>query len=162
MRVSLLSDRPYREVLCEGTNGNGAGYFLMPYGLVPVGINEMLLQTYDGVIRTFPCVPPSWDKHTIRFHRLRAFGGFSVSAEREQGVTKHIILDSALEGACDVEVPEGWKELVIQSDDGAAAQVKVTLTTQSVRMGRKDREVRIAHFRAERGKRYTFLSRRVP
>ncbi len=45
---------------------------------VPATINEMLMQSYEGVIRLFPC----WDKKSnASFENLRANGAFLVSAD---------------------------------------------------------------------------------
>lgn len=46
-------------------------------------LQEMMLQSYDGVIRVFPAVPESWKD--ISFTTLRAEGAFLVSARRENG-----------------------------------------------------------------------------
>ena len=46
--------------------------------MVPATINEMLMQSYEGVIRLFPC----WDKKmNASFENLRADGAFLVSSE---------------------------------------------------------------------------------
>jgi len=47
------------------------------------GIQEMLLQSQNGIIRVFPAVPPSWKD--ISFHNFRARGAFLISAERKNG-----------------------------------------------------------------------------
>jgi len=46
-------------------------------------IQEMLLQSYGGVIRLFPAIPKDW--RTCAFTSLRAEGGFLVSARLEEG-----------------------------------------------------------------------------
>ena len=51
---------------------------------------EMLLQSYDGVLRLFPAVPDSWEE--CSFERLRAVGGFEVSATKSGGVVTASIL----------------------------------------------------------------------
>ena len=45
-------------------------------------INEMLLQSYGGLLRVFPCVPPNWN---VRFGSLRAEGAFLVSSRFTEG-----------------------------------------------------------------------------
>ncbi len=50
---------------------------------VPGTVNEMLLQSYDGVVRLFPCWNRAWD---ASFKNLRAYGAFTVSAELRSGV----------------------------------------------------------------------------
>ena len=46
-------------------------------------VHEMLLQSHGGVIRLFPAVPTQWKN--AAFERLRAEGGFEVTAERRDG-----------------------------------------------------------------------------
>ncbi len=46
-------------------------------------VHEMLLQSQGGVIRVFPATSAEWPD--ARFDRLRAEGGFMVSAERKGG-----------------------------------------------------------------------------
>ncbi|MBO4392013.1 MAG: trehalose hydrolase, partial [Clostridia bacterium] len=49
---------------------------------VPATVNEMLLQSYENVIRLFPC----WKKdEDASFNSLRAYGAFLVSAKIEKG-----------------------------------------------------------------------------
>ncbi|MBU4366521.1 MAG: glycoside hydrolase N-terminal domain-containing protein [Verrucomicrobia bacterium] len=89
--------------------GHGAHYLQVdtPPGLT-VFLNEMLLQSFDssagstsspqagsgqgGVLRVFPAVPPG--PEPIRFHSLRAQGGFLVSAERRNNLTQYVIVQS--------------------------------------------------------------------
>lgn len=47
------------------------------------GIQEMLLQSHTGTIRVFPAIPQSWSD--VSFDKLRAMGGFLVSAVRKEG-----------------------------------------------------------------------------
>ncbi len=49
------------------------------------GLQEMLLQSYAGVIEIFPAVPVGWKD--VSFKTLRAEGAFLVSAEKEKEVT---------------------------------------------------------------------------
>jgi len=46
-------------------------------------VQEMLLQSYDGVLRVFPAVPTDWKD--VSFENLRAEGAVLVSARMEQG-----------------------------------------------------------------------------
>lgn len=52
------------------------------YSVVPSTLQEMLLQSYDGVLRFFPCWP---NDHAASFGTLRARGAFLVSAELKEG-----------------------------------------------------------------------------
>ncbi|MBE6726079.1 MAG: hypothetical protein E7576_12970 [Ruminococcaceae bacterium] len=49
---------------------------------VPGTLNEMLLQSYEDIIRLFPCWDPAQD---ASFHGLRAFGAFVIDAEMKDG-----------------------------------------------------------------------------
>lgn len=57
-------------------------------------LNEMLLQSFDGILRVFPAAPPS--EGPLCFHSLRAQGGFLVSAERRYNLTQYVVLRSLL------------------------------------------------------------------
>jgi alpha-L-fucosidase 2 len=57
-----------------------------------VMLSEMLLQSFDGVLRVFPATPPS--NEPVRFHSLRAQGGFLVTAERREHLTQYVIVQS--------------------------------------------------------------------
>jgi alpha-L-fucosidase 2 len=48
-------------------------------------VNEMLLQSWNGIIRIFPAIPADWND--VSFEHLRAEGAFIVSAKRENGRT---------------------------------------------------------------------------
>lgn len=73
-------------------------------GLV-AAVNEMLLQSFDGLIRIFPAVPGDWD---ARFAQLRAVGGFLVSSEREGGDVRYFVVESLEGERCRVLSP--WPE----------------------------------------------------
>lgn len=64
--------------------------------IVATAINEMLLQSHDGVIRICPAVPQQWE---VRFD-LSAQGGFRVSAERKGGRTSWVAVESRRGGTC--------------------------------------------------------------
>lgn len=67
-------------------------------------INEMLLQSWSGVIRVFPAVPQSWKEAS--FQDLRTKGAFLVSAVRKEGATQFIRVKS-LAGA-PLRIKTGW------------------------------------------------------
>lgn len=64
-------------------------------------INEMLLQSWGGVLRVFPAIPVSWDN--VSFDKLLAKGGFEVSAERKNGATSFIRIRSNAGSPCIVQ-----------------------------------------------------------
>lgn len=70
-------------------------------------LQEMLLQSWGGVIRVFPAVPRDWQDAV--FHQMRAEGGFLVSAVRRTGATMWVQVTSLAGEPCriktDVRVP---------------------------------------------------------
>jgi len=62
------------------------------------GVQEMLLQSYSGIIRIFPALPESWQD--VAFRTLRAEGAFLVSATRTQGRTTAVDITSENGGEC--------------------------------------------------------------
>jgi len=69
-------------------------------------VNEFLLQSVDNKIRLFPCWPK--DKNA-KFSRLRAQGGFLVSAEQKDGTVAKLQIESTVGGTLRVLSP--WKEI---------------------------------------------------
>ena len=67
-----------------GANGmiTGNPHGMEHFSIVPNAIQEMLMQSHDGVLRLFPCWPKDQD---ARFGTLRARGAFLVSAELKNG-----------------------------------------------------------------------------
>ncbi|NOU88721.1 DNRLRE domain-containing protein [Paenibacillus sp. LMG 31460] len=55
-------------------------------------IQEMLMQSYNGMIRIFPAVPTAWQD--TQFHQMLAEGGFQVSAKRQGGLTQFVRVQS--------------------------------------------------------------------
>ncbi|MBV5314970.1 MAG: hypothetical protein JZU47_16830 [Prolixibacteraceae bacterium] len=82
-------------------------------------IMELLLQSWGGKIRMFPAVPEDWNDAS--FDRLRAQGGFLVSASRTQGKTDWILIKSLAGEPCVVKVPD-WATAV-QMTKGKQIQV---------------------------------------
>ncbi|MCX6928713.1 MAG: hypothetical protein NT154_36695 [Verrucomicrobia bacterium] len=67
-----------------------------------LAINEMLLQSYEDVLRLFPCWPKDQD---ARFGNLRAVGAFLVSADLQKGVVGGLRIASEKGRDCTVENP---------------------------------------------------------
>ena len=81
--------------------------------MIPSTINEMLMQSYEGVIRLFPC----WNKKSVAsFENLRADGAFLVSAELKNEKISSIKIKSLKGRACNVEIVD-IKAVVRQSDN---------------------------------------------
>ena len=57
-----------------------------------VMLSEMLLQSFDGILRIFPAIPDT--DQPVRFHSLRAQGGFLVSAEWRERRTQYVVIQS--------------------------------------------------------------------
>ena len=100
------------DFLIEGIHQN-IKEFALPNGLfrhhgggiehlttIPATINEMLMQSYEGVIRVFPC----WNKKSdASFKNLRADGAFLVSAELKNERVTSLEIKSLKGRICNVE-----------------------------------------------------------
>ncbi len=81
--------------------------------MVPVTINEMLMQGYEGVIRLFPC----WNKKSdASFTNLRADGAFLVSAELKDEKISSVKIKSLKGRLCNVDFKD-IKSVVRESDN---------------------------------------------
>ncbi len=79
---------------------------------IPATVNEMLMQSYEGVIRLFPC----WNKKmSASFENLRADGAFLVSAELKNGRTASLKIKSLKGRICNVDCSD-IKHVVRESD----------------------------------------------
>lgn len=79
---------------------------------IPATINEMLMQSYEGIIRIFPC----WNrKSAASFENLRADGAFLVSAELKNEQVVSLRIKSLKGGTCTVEC-DGIRGVVRESD----------------------------------------------
>ena len=65
-------------------------------------IHDMLLQSWEGVIRVFPAVPDVWQD--VVFHNLRAEGAFLVSAVRGDGQTLWVRIKSLAGEPCRLRI----------------------------------------------------------
>ena len=84
---------------------------------VPATINEMILQSHEGIIRLFPC----WDmKSDVRFENLRADGAFLVSAELKDEKIVSLCIKSLRGRKCTVQCG-GIKSVVRKSDNSDVA-----------------------------------------
>jgi alpha-L-fucosidase 2 len=95
------------------------------FSVVPCTLQEMLLQSYDGVLRFFPCWPNTED---ARFATLRAAGAFLVSAELRGGKVSGVTITSEKGRVATVQNP--WPGHTIRvTRNGKTAE---TLTGQRV------------------------------
>ena len=68
-------------------------------------VHEMLLQSWGGVVRVFPAVSERWREAS--FDRLRAQGGFEVSARRAGGRTAEVRIVATVDGSLKLLDPFG-------------------------------------------------------
>jgi hypothetical protein len=85
------------------------GYYLSESIGVAAGISEFLLQSVDNVIRVFPTWPKDKD---ARFTRLRAQGGFLVSAEMKAGQITRVQVQSTVGGKLRLRDP--WTGKILE------------------------------------------------
>jgi alpha-L-fucosidase 2 len=60
------------------------------------GVQEMLVQSYQGYVQIFPAVPQGWKN--ISFEKLRTEGAFIVSAKKENGQIKTVTISAEKDG----------------------------------------------------------------
>ena len=79
---------------------------------IPATVNEMLVQSHEGIIRIFPC----WNrKMSASFENLRADGAFLVSSELKDGKITTLKIKSLRGRKCTVECDD-IKRIVRESD----------------------------------------------
>lgn len=79
------------------------------FSAVPLTINEMLLQSYEGIVRIFP----NWNRSKdASFNRLRAYGAFVVSSRLKKGMVEHVKIISEKGRPCILENP--WPLKAVQ------------------------------------------------
>jgi alpha-L-fucosidase 2 len=66
-------------------------------------VHEMLLQSQGGIVRVFPATSPTWADAS--FDRLRAEGGFIVSATRAGGRTTSVSITATVDGTLTLRDP---------------------------------------------------------
>ncbi|HET9571679.1 MAG TPA: hypothetical protein VFP20_09765 [Bacteroidales bacterium] len=64
-------------------------------------IQDLMLTSYNNVIRVFPALPKSWEEAS--FHSMRAEGAFLVSAKRQYGQTSFVRVESLAGEPCRVK-----------------------------------------------------------
>lgn len=72
-------------------------------------LQEMLLQSENGVLRLFPAIPEAWQD--VSFHSLRAERGMLVSAGLEKGKLKELTLNPKENGEIQVVFPENTEHI---------------------------------------------------
>lgn len=94
-----------------------------------LAINEMLLQSHEGVIRLFPVWPKEQD---ARFGGLRAVGALLISADLKAGLISEVRIHSERGRECVVENPWPGRKMRL-TRNGAPAEIvsgsRITLKT---------------------------------
>jgi alpha-L-fucosidase 2 len=103
--------------LCEqDPSGETGGPFTLEGNFAfAAGLQEMLLQSYDGIIRIFPALPASWKDAS--FSHMRTEGAFLVNASRKNGVNESFTLEAPEGGIARIRLP--FRTFVIRSLSGA-------------------------------------------
>lgn len=95
---------------------------------VPLTINEMLMQSYEGVIRVFP----NWNKQKdAGFKTLRAYGAFLVSSKLEKGNIQYVDLVSEKGRVCVMENPWPGRKIKVVRGNGKTEFVEGTTVSFS-------------------------------
>lgn len=93
-----------------------AGGGIETLSAVPLTVNEMLMQSYEHVIRIFP----NWNRNKdAEFSNLRAYGAFLVSSKLATGDIKYVRLLSEAGRVCKMENPWPLKKVLLKRKDGA-------------------------------------------
>ncbi len=115
--LEYLTDYVNSFILRNGFHCNGeqtrkglSGFHYRPFTLegnfaASQAVHEMLLQSWGGRIRIFPAVVPEWKD--VSFDRLRAEGGFIVSARRKDGKTQQITITATTSQYLRLKYPFG-------------------------------------------------------
>jgi alpha-L-fucosidase 2 len=87
-------------------------------------VHEMLLQSWNGVLRVFPAVPDAW--RDVAFNRMRAEGAFEVSGIRRDGHTESVEVLANRDGQLRLRNPFGadaveWNRADLKEDGGNLA-----------------------------------------
>lgn len=88
--------------------------------IVPNALQEMLMQSHEGVLRFFPCWPREMD---ARFGTLRARGAFLVSAELKSGMVANVQIVSEKGRDCMVQNPWPCNEVAVMRNGRKAETV---------------------------------------
>jgi hypothetical protein len=114
---------------CEG------GGAIEACGGVTSAVNEMLLQSHEGVLRLFPAWPR---EKNARFETLRAVGAFLVSSELRDGAVQFVRISSERGEDCVVQNPWPGRTVAVLRDgrvaETAAGPIFTFATAKSQRL----------------------------
>lgn len=80
-------------------------------------INEMMLQSHNGLIRVFPVFPV---RQQASFYRLRTFGAFLVSSAISNGQVQPVVIESEQGRDCRIRNPWPGKVVTVHHAKRAA------------------------------------------
>ncbi len=115
-RVGCDAERTYNELInvCKKYTMPNSWIFhggegIECFNVVPGGINEMMLQSFEDIIRVFPAWPKG---RNAKFENLRAYGAFLVSSEIKDDEVEYIrILSEKGKKLC-LQLPWDEKKIV--------------------------------------------------
>ena len=124
-----------RRNIQENTYPNGYIFFLgggvETASTIPATVNEMLLQSFSGVLRLFPVWTRNQD---ASFSSLRAYGAFLVSSKFKNGRVGDLTIVSEKGRACTLENPWSGQSIVLYRNGKKAEALndsKVKFSTTS-------------------------------
>lgn len=99
--LKQLKDRINRQSLPNlWITADGGG--IETLAAVPLTVNEMMMQSYEQIIRIFP----NWNKaRDASFEKLRAYGAFLVTSELKNGEIRYVKLSSEAGRKCTIDNP---------------------------------------------------------
>jgi len=97
-------------------------------------INEMLLQSYQGVLRIFPDWPKDRD---ARFGQLRAYGAFLVTSEMAGGEIKNVLIESERGKPCTIQNPWPGRRVALFRNGSRAEGMSGDILTFKTAIGER-------------------------
>lgn len=110
--LKQLKDRINRQSLPNlWITADGGG--IETLAAVPLTVNEMMMQSYEQIIRIFP----NWNKaKDASFEKLRAYGAFLVTSEVKNGEIRYVKLSSDAGRKCTIDNPWPGKQVQLTRD----------------------------------------------
>lgn len=106
--------------------------YLEGSGTLATAVGEMLLQSWDGVIRLCPALPSEWDAS----FKLLAMGGFEITAQAERGKVNWARIHSLLGRQVRIINPF-QKTAVVIGDEGIVVEGNSQILKFSTRRGKE-------------------------
>lgn len=153
---NLTQNAAYDKMMITEGQGGGAGYFMMTYGDIANCVDDMLLQSYDGVLRVFPCMPEVFGDNEAEFRDLAAFGAFRVSAKMVANRTVSLSVRSEKGNTCRLELPQGWEAASVTGPGGA---VEYETSEETARINEQDVTVKVLAFATHSGETYAVVEK---